>query len=75
MHKEIQIIAFYFKENVLLALLVTVNIKKNSNSASFIVWSGQFIKNHPVYSNITGWFPAPSVFSFYCLGIFNTVDR
>ena len=58
MHKEMQIIAFNFKENIYLVILVTVNIK-NSNSASVIVCSEQLIKNHPVCSNITGWFPHP----------------
>ena len=64
MHKEIQIIAFYVKENILLVILVTVNIK-NSNSASVIVWSEQLFKNHPVYSNITGWFPCPLCLLFF----------
>ena len=68
MHKETQIIAFYFKENIQLVILITVNIK-NSSNASAIVWSELYT---PI---LRGGSPAPSVFSFYFLGIFNTADR
>ena len=65
MHKEIKMIAFYFKENIQLVILVTVNMK-NSNSASVIVWSEQLINNHPDTPTLRGGSPTllSSLFSF-----------
>ena len=63
MHKETQIIAFYFKENIQLVILITVNIK-NSGNASAIVWSEQLIKITLYTPILRGGSPAPSVFSF-----------
>ena len=64
MHKKIQIIAFYFKENIQLVILITVDIKKNSSNASAIVWSEQLIKITLYPPTLQGGSPAPSVFSF-----------
>ena len=56
--KKQHIFAFYIKENIYLVMLVTINIK-NIKSHSVIFRSEQVIQNHPVYSNILGYFLHP----------------
>ena len=68
MHKEIEIIAFYFKETIYLVILVTVNMKIVIVPLS-LYGQSNLLRITLYIATLRSGSPAPSVSSFWFLGI------